>query len=173
MVMAQAEAVCPVPVQSGMAKWHAVAMDEVILSQQSSEEILEADAIKEETASRSQASEVAEHMCATCGAGVAGVAGAAGAEGCVWAQNTSRLSLIDCIDVDAAIPRPEPWWVQLVKQHTGCASVNTGSLFRKRPLKLVSACSGMLSEAKVLEAGQGCDRLSCFSWDLGHGNLGT
>ena len=120
-------------VQSSMQKWKAAAQDEIILSQKSSEEILEADAMKEDSASRvpseqDEREQEKENRAAQLGNQANGIV----------------------IDVECTFPREDSWWVKELKMATGTQNVN---LARKKPLLLLSACSGMLSEAKVLEAG--------------------
>ena len=135
-------AVSGVATPACLAKWHSAAADEVFVSQKSSEEdIMEADALKEETASRSVASEAL-------------VASGLGLSGFSLPVFDTDCPLAECIDVECLVPSAESWWVKALKEHT--VAIDVGTLARKPPLKLLSGCSGMVSEAKVLEARSLC-----------------
>ena len=129
-----------------MEKWAQVAQDEVVLSQKSSEDFFQADALRSTTPSRSPATCAESEPCAIV---------ADDSASCAWEDGS--VSFVDSMSHAATTAqRPTCWWASKVRglgPQVPCAK-------QAGPVKLLSGCSGMLTEAKVFEARQ--IRCVCF-----------
>ena len=131
-------------------KWEQAALDELKLSQESSEQIYEADALRAETPSRSHSN--ADDLVRSRGSSDGSDLQTDSDEGVAGASKSTTLPTL-------AMHSAGSWWTAKLYEHTG---VKRGSFLKNAPVTLLSGCSGMLSEAKVFEAGPG----SCFHSEI-------
>ena len=133
------------------SKWAEVALDEVTLSQKSSEDdFLEAEALRSITPSRNSCVDFELNLpLDDCGAASTSATDHAGRSS-VYTQEPNAVLFCDPVEHGP----PVLWWAKLLRQHS--ANLGCDATIRPpRPLKVLSGCSGMLSEAMVLQAGPG------------------
>ena len=127
-----------------MTKWAEVAMEEVLSSQKSSEvdEFFEADAMRSLTPDKNECRceedvDSEQDMSVTAKLGE-------------WDTESCADRVLLCTDDAGCATSVRPlWWVTLLRQHLPIPDPSDKS---RLPVKVLSGCSGMLSEAKVFEA---------------------